>query len=368
MEAKVKIGIIGCGNIAPAYVRGCRLFNILELYAVADLQYERALGLAKEFDIPHALTVEELLTDPDIHIVINLTIPAVHAEVSQSILEANKHVYSEKPLAINRADGKKLVELAESRGLRIGCAPDTFLGGGIQTCRKLIDDGWIGEPVAATAFMMSPGVEAWHPNPFFYYAPGGGPMLDMGPYYLTALINLLGDVDQVTALSRISYAERFVTAKEHYGKTIHVTVPTHVTGLLQFNNGAIGTMITSFDIKGGANLPRIEIYGSEGSLSVPDPNRFDGPVKIKRAGSDEWAEIPLTHSDKVLRGIGVADMAYGIRYGRPHRASGKLAYHVLDIMHSFEVASETGQHIKIESSVTQPKPLPTGLVLGMLDA
>lgn len=361
-HSPLRVGIIGCGNISSAYVKGCRLFDILEVTAVADINPAVAQAKAAEHGIPHVYTVAELLADPTIDIVINLTIPAVHAEVSLAVIQAGKHVYSEKPLAISRADGRAIIQAAADKGVRVGCAPDTFLGGGLQTCRKLIDDGAIGRPVAATAFMLSHGPESWHPNPTFFYKEGGGPLFDMGPYYITALVHLLGPVQQVAAMARASFPERFAAN----GETIQVDVPTHTAGTMQMHSGAVATMITSFDVW-AHNLPRIEIYGSEGSLSVPDPNTFVGPVKIRRANSQQWEDVPLTHSDQVLRGIGVADMAYGLRYGRAHRASGEMAYHVLDVMHTFYDSSTQEKHVTLESSCAQPRPLPVGLSLGQLD-
>jgi predicted dehydrogenase len=366
VQDKVRIGIIGCGNISPAYFRGCRAFDILDVVACADIDMDRARARAEEFGAA-AWPVEEILADPAIQIVVNLTVPRAHAEVNLAAIAAGKHVYCEKPLAITRSDGQRTLAAVEKKGVRVGCAPDTFLGGGIQTCRKLIDDGVIGEPVAATAFMTCRGHESWHPDPAFYYQPGGGPMLDMGPYYLTALVNLIGPIRRVTGSTRITFPERMVTSQPHYGTRIKVETATHVAGVVDFVNGAVGTIITSFDIW-AANLPRIEIYGTEGSISVPDPNRFDGPVLLRRADASDWSDIPLTHSADVGRGIGVADMAYGLVYGRPHRASGELAYHVLEVMHAFEDASQTGRHMDIESSCVQPAALPLGLMPGRLDA
>ena len=366
MQDKVRIGIIGCGNISPAYFRGCRAFDILDVVACADIDMDRARARAEEFGAA-AWPVEEILADPAIQIVVNLTVPRAHAEVNLAAIAAGKHVYCEKPLAITRSDGQRTLAAAEKKGVRVGCAPDTFLGGGIQTCRKLIDDGVIGEPVAATAFMTCRGHESWHPDPAFYYQPGGGPMLDMGPYYLTALVNLIGPIRRVTGSTRITFPERLVTSQPNYGTRIKVETATHVAGVVDFVNGAVGTIITSFDIW-AANLPRIEIYGTEGSISVPDPNRFDGPVLLRRADSSDWSDIPLTHSADVGRGIGVADMAYGLVYGRPHRASGELAYHILEVMHAFEDASQTGRHVDIESSCVQPAAFPIGLMPGRLDA
>jgi predicted dehydrogenase len=366
VEERVRIGIIGCGTISPAYFQGCRAFDILDVVACADLNMDRARARSEEFGISATLPVEELLADPAIQMVVNLTTPQAHTEVNLAAIAAGKHVYCEKPLAITRADGQKTLAAAESKGVRVGCAPDTFLGGGIQTCRKLIDDGRIGEPVAATAFMTCHGHESWHPDPAFYYQQGGGPMLDMGPYYLTALVNLIGPIWRVTGSTRITFPERLITSQPRYGTRIKVETATHVAGVMDFANGAVGTIITSFDIW-AANLPRIEVYGSEGSLSVPDPNRFDGSVLLRRADASDWSQIPLTYSPDVGRGIGVADMAFALVHGRPHRASGELAYHVLDVMHAFEDASHTDRHINIESSCAQPAALPLGLTPGKLD-
>jgi predicted dehydrogenase len=366
VENKVKVGIIGCGNIFKQYIKGCRQFDILDVVAVTDIDYAKAQAVSSEHQVPTALSPEALLADPSVEIVINLTIPAAHASVSLAALAAGKHVYSEKPLAITREDGQAILATAKERGLLVGCAPDTFLGGGLQTCRKLIDDGVIGTPVAATAFMMSHGPEAWHPNPDFFYKVGGGPMFDMGPYYLTALINLLGPVRRVTGSVRASFPERIATSEKLNGHRIPVEVATHVAGLLDFASGPIATLITSFDIW-SHKLPRIEIYGSEGTLIVPDPNAFGGPVLVQTSAEKEPREVPLMFSGDVGRGIGVADMAYAIRYGRPARASGALAYHVLDIMHAIHDASAQDRHIYLESQVQQPAPLPLDLPTGVLD-
>ena len=363
--AAVKVGLIGCGSISRAYVHGCEHFELLELVACADILPEAATALATKYEL-RAMSVAELLQDEEIDVVVNLTIPAAHAEVSLAIIDAGKHVYTEKPLAISREDGQAVLAAAEAAGVRIGSAPDTFLGGGLQTCRKLIDDGWIGEPVAASAFMMRAGPESWHPNPHFFYQPGAGPMFDMGPYYLTALIHLLGPVESIAGISRISFAERIATSEVRYGEPIEVTTPTHVTGLLNFANGPVGSIITTFDAQ-GSELPHMEIYGSEGTLSVPDPNRFDGPVRLKRAGEPAWMEIPLTHSDKVMRGIGLADMMAAVQAERPHRASGEMAYHVLDLMQSFLDSSQRGEHLQLESSCKRPSALPMGLLPKQID-
>ncbi len=366
MGSKVQVGITGCGNIFNAYVKGCRAFPILDLVACADIDPARAESKAAEHGL-RALSVDGLLADPDIRIVVNLTIPAAHAAVSLAAIAAGKNVHTEKPFATTRADGQQVLAAAAVRGVLTGCAPDTFMGGGLQTCRKLIDDGWIGRPVAATAFMLGHGMEHWHPNPEFFFKPGAGPMFDMGPYYLTALVSLLGPVARVTGSAQISFPERLVTSQPNFGQRIKVETPTHVAGVLDFASGAVGTIITSFDVW-SHNLPRIEIYGSEGSLTVPDPNTFGGPVRVRRAGAQEWTEIPLTHGyTENMRGIGVADMAYALVSGRQHRANGAMAYHVLDLMQSFLDASAAGRHFVIPSTCARPAALPVGLLAGELD-
>ena len=366
MPDKVQVGIIGCGNISSRYLENMPPFDILEVAACADLIPERAQAQAEKYGVPKACSVAELLADPEIEIVVDLTIPKAHYEVALAALEAGKCAYNEKPLSLTRAQGKKLLQTAQARGGLLGGAPDTFFGASHQTCRKLIDDGWIGEPVAATAFMTNHGHESWHPDPEFYYKLGGGPMFDMGPYYLTALVNLVGPVKRVAGSTRITFPHRTITSQPKYGTVIDVDVPTHVVGILEFANGAVGTIITSFDVW-GANLPRIEIYGTTGSLSVPDPNGFVGPIMVCRAGSREWQPVPDTHNYTRDRGIGVADMAYALRSGRPARASGELTYHVLDIMHAVHDASRESRTIDLQSTCERPTALPLGLPQEMLD-
>ncbi|MHC4712174.1 MAG: Gfo/Idh/MocA family protein [Planctomycetota bacterium] len=367
MKDKVRVGVIGCGNISGIYLKNMReVFEILEVVACADIIHERAVTAAEEFEGVKAVAVEDLHGDPSIEIVVNLTPPKAHAEVAFAAIEAGKSVYNEKPLAVTREDGQKLLAAAREKGLLVACAPETFLGAGLQTCRKLIDDGWIGRPVAATAFMTTHGPESWHPDPTFFYEVGGGPMFDMGPYYLTALVNLLGPAKRVTGSAQITFPERLITSKPHFGTSLEVETATHIAGVIDFKGGAVGTLLTSFDVW-KANLPRIEIYGTEGSLSVPDPNTFGGPVRVQRFKGD-WAEVPLTHGyAKNSRGLGIADMAYALRSGRPHRASGEMAYHVLDCMHAFHDASRNGRHHRLKSTCKRPAPLPLGLRSGVLD-
>jgi len=366
---KAKVGVIGCGNISGIYLKnGASLFDSIEIHAVADLDRQRATDRAKEFGVDKVLTTEQILADPEIDLILNLTTPPAHFTVCEAALRSGKGVYVEKPLSITLAEGERLAALARERDLPLGGAPDTFLGAGIQTCLKLIEDGWIGRPVGATAFMLCGGHEGWHPDPAFYYRVGGGPMFDMGPYYLTALVNLMGPVQHVSGATRITFPTRTITSQPLHGTIVEVEVPTHVVGTLEFANGAVGTIITSFDVW-AAELPRIEIYGTEGTLSVPDPNTFGGPVRVRRAGASEWSDIPLTHGyAENSRGIGVADMAYGLRSGRLHRANGELAYHVLDIMHAIHDAADAGRRVTLESTCERPAPLPLGLRKGLLDA
>lgn len=363
---RTNIGIIGCGNISGIYLKAEKNFDNLRIVACADLDMERARARAAEHDIK-AYTVDELLADPAIEIVVNLTIPGAHATVARQALQAGKATYSEKPFALNRADGETLLREARQRQLYIGCAPDTFLGGGLQTCRKLVDDGVIGEPVAATAFMMSHGHEHWHPSPEFYYQRGGGPMFDMGPYYLTALVAIIGPVKAVTGMARITFPERTITSQPKFGTKVTVEVPTHVAGLLEFANGAIGTIIQTFDVW-AANLPRLEIHGTEGSLSLPDPNTFGGPVRVRLKNKSEWEDVPLTHGyTENSRGLGVADMAAAMRSGCPARASGELAQHVLDIMQAFHDAAAATKHVVLTSTCQRPAMLPLGLKPGAVE-
>jgi predicted dehydrogenase len=366
--APTRVGIIGCGNISRIYFKAGQTFEDFDIVACADLIEERARERAQEFNIPRALSVDALIQDPDIDVVLNLTIPQAHAPVALSALQAGKSVYGEKPLATTREDAQRMLQNAKDKKLRVGCAPDTFLGGGFQTCRKLIDDGVIGEPVAALAFMLGHGPESWHPDPDFFYQPGAGPMFDMGPYYLTALVSLLGPVRRVTGSARITFPERKITSEPKAGTMIKVNTPTHVVGVMDFEAGPVATLITSFDVW-AAHVPRIEIYGSEGSLSCPDPNTFGGPILLRRAGDEGWQEVPLAYGyTENSRGLGLADMCAAIQSGRPHRASGELAYHVLDLMHAFHDASREERHIQIASTCARPDPLPLGLQPGKVEA
>ena len=357
-----KVGIIGCGNIADQYLKNIPKYPGIDLVSCSDIIESRAKERSAEYKIAYSKSVSDMLSDPNIELVINLTIPKAHAEISIEALKHGKHIYSEKPFAINKDQGLKILEASNDSNLRAGCAPDTFLGGGMQTCRYLIDKGEIGVPIAASAFMVNHGHEHWHTNPEFYYQIGGGPMFDMGPYYLTALVNLLGPIKTVSGVTSTSFSERTISNGPKSGKSIKVEVPTHVTSLLEFMNGATGTIITSFDVW-SSDLPRIEIYGTKGTLSMPDPNKFTGPVQIKKGREKTWKEIPLTHPEGA-RGIGVSEMASSMRSGRKSRIDAELGFHILDVMQSIHESANSGHHVTIESACIQPSAVPTGLLEG----
>lgn len=362
-EAPVKVGLIGCGNISEIYLKNDARFETYQIVAVADLLPERAQARAEQFGLA-AMTVDDLLANPEIEAVLNLTVPMVHAAVDAEAMAAGKSAYSEKPLAVELAAAQGLLQQAAAQGVRLGCAPDTFLGAGLQTCRRLIDEGAIGEPVAATAFFMSGGPEAWHPNPEFFYLYGGGPLLDMAPYYVTALVSLLGPVRRVTGSARATFPERVLGSKGREGERIPVETSTHYAGVLDFAAGPMATLVTSFDVP-ASETPRIEIYGSQGTLSVPDPNTFGGPVRLRRARQEAWEDVPVTLPWSTnSRGVGLADLCAGLRSGAPHRASGELAYHVLEVMQAVTTASDTGSHVAIASAPPRPEPLTETLGAG----
>lgn len=362
----VTIGLIGCGNISAAYLRAAPLFTELRIEALADLDESRARARAEEFGL-RAVTVDALLNDPAIEVVLNLTTPAAHAPVGLDAIRRGKHVHGEKPLATSTAEARTLLEAADRAGLRVGSAPDTFLGGAHQTARKLLDDGAIGRPLSGTAFMMNHGHEHWHPDPAFYYAAGGGPMLDMGPYYLTNLVNLLGPVASVTGIATMGYAERTIGSEKRRDEVVPVSVATHVAGLLSFVDGAVVSIATSFDVWQHRH-GNMELYGTEGSMVVPDPNRFGGTVSVAKR-REPWADIPLSHgfADGNFRILGLADLARAIRAGRPHRCDGRLAYHVLEVMEAFQRSSDEGRAVTVGSRCQRPAPLPARSVLGELD-
>ena len=362
------VGIIGCGNISAAYLRLAPMFRGLDMRAVADIDPAAAKARADEFGV-RAETVDGLLAADDIDVVVNLTIPAVHYEVSTSILSAGKHAYSEKPLVLTLDEGEALRKLAADKGLRVGSAPDTFLGGAHQQARAMIDGGEIGRVVAGTAHVMSRGMEHWHPNPDFFFLPGAGPVLDIGPYYITNLVQLLGPVKRVGALSSAAWSERTITSEPRRGETVPVKTPTNIHALLEFDQGATITFSASWDIRAHRHA-NMELYGTEGSLFVPDPNFFGG--KLEKAGDDAviadvaaWDHrfgVPNQSdnggaSQANYRAAGLADMAQGIAENRPHRCSLELAIHAVDVMTSILRSGETGDFIDVATTCERPAPL-----------
>lgn len=353
----LRVGIVGIGNISGIYLRNLSRFKSTTVVAVADLDRSRAAVAAEGYDVPLVLAPDELISHPDVDLVLNLTVPTAHGPIALQSVHAGKHVYNEKPLCMTMAEAEELIREAEKRKVRVGCAPDTFMGAGIQTARQVIDSGEIGTPVAAQAFMLSHGPEGWHPNPEFFFKPGGGPMLDMGPYYLTALVNLLGPVKRTTGIVRASFPVRTIGSGPLKGSEFTVETPTHVAGVMEFESGTVGEITTSFDVFFGQLHP-ITIYGSEGTLKVPDPNEFGGRLLVRKHGEEDWTPVPLRDAFATnSRGLGVLDMADRIRSGGEHRASGYLAAHVLEVMLSFEKASREGRHQTIKSKLTRPEAL-----------
>jgi predicted dehydrogenase len=350
MEGKTmqRIGIVGIGNISKIYLDNLSgMFGKrVKLTAVMNTTFEKARKAAADYNVKAFKTLDEMLTSDDVDIILNITPPKQHYEIALAAVKAGKHVYNEKPICTKRKDAARLLKTAAKMGIRVGCAPDTFLGAGIQTCKKVIDDGLIGKPIGVNSFMMSHGPESWHPSPHFFYKDGGGPMFDVGPYYLTALISLLGFVARVSGSAGINSPTRIITNQYQYGEIINVEVPTHIAGTLDFASGAVGVLVTSFDVH-SHSLPYMEIYGTEGTLKVPDPNTFGGPVLVRRMGEEQWSTIPLIneYSDN-SRGLGIAEMAEAIEETRPHLASGELAFHVLDIMQGIHDASVSGKYYK----------------------
>ncbi|MEV7968520.1 Gfo/Idh/MocA family oxidoreductase [Sphaerisporangium sp. NPDC088356] len=356
MGQPVNVGVVGCGVIFDQYRQSIERLPELRLVAVADLNLERAREAVRPYAGVEVLSVTELMADPRIDVVLNLTIPAAHAQIALQAIAAGKDVYCEKPLAATAADAARVLRAAAAAGVRVGCAPDTVLGTGTQTARKAIDDGLIGRPVAATATMMTPGHERWHPNPDFYYAPGGGPLMDMGPYYITSLITLLGPVTTVIGAASRTRAERAIGSGPRRGEEIPVAVDTHVTGVLVHASGALSTLVMSFE-GAATSAPNIEVHGERGSLVVPDPNHFDGPVLLARVGEEGWQTLPaMAGHVEAGRGVGLADLAT-TPAGRESRAGGALAYHVLDIMESLLSSARLGTAVTITSTCERPQPV-----------
>jgi len=384
---KLKVGLIGCGMISDTYLQNSRKCPLLEVTAVSDIINERAVMKAREFDIPLASSKEDMMKDPSVDIILNLTTPQSHAGICLSALEAGKHVYTEKPLAVTLQEGKEILGLSRKKGLFVGSAPDTFLGGRLQTCRKLIDEGWIGEPIAASAFCAFHGNEVWHWDPDFLYQEGAGPMFDMGVYYITALVSLLGPVKRVMGNTKKYFDKRTITSQPRYGEKITVRTDTHITGIMEFKSNVTAIIMMSFDVWDPC-LPRMEIYGREGTIYIHDadplggPNIFGGRIYIRRGKDSDWKGFPtqmlanemsrkehMSPLDEIplvsgytgnIRGIGLADMAYAIRSGRQNRANGDMALHVLEVILGFAGSHKMGSYFELESTCHRPEPLHEG--------
>lgn len=370
------IGLIGCGRISDIYLQNCARFDALDVIACASLDPEEAAAKAAQHGIPVACTPQEIFEIPGVDAVLNLTIPAAHAEISLAALNAGKHVYSEKPFATDLADGQRILDLSAEKGLLVGNAPDTFLGGRWQTCRKLIDDGVIGAPTGVTAFVGTHGTERHHPNPDFYYQKGGGPLLDLGPYYLTAMVFLLGPLSRVAGLARRTFDKRMIENGSRNGEWMHVEVDTHIESLLEFRSGVIGSMTMSFDVW-DSETPRLEVYGTEGTICIPDPdpvhgaNDFHGPVLYRTRETSRWTHQPRptrredwqvaenTHGfNENARGLGLLDMAYAVQDCRLPRASAQMAYHICEVMDGILEAPKLGRYVGMTSTCDRPTPLP----------
>lgn len=363
MSTSLGIGIIGCGNISAAYLRLAPLFAGIEMRACADMNMDAAQARAAEFGI-RAETVEGLLGSSDIDIIVNLTVPNAHFAVSKAALEAGKHVYSEKPFVLTLEEGSALATIAKDRGLRVGSAPDTFLGGAHQLARHLVDSGAVGSVTSGTCFVQSPGMEMWHPNPDFFFQPGGGPVLDLGPYYISNLVQLIGPVKRVAAMASSASEYRTITSQPRHGEKIKVETPTTIHAILQFHSGAQITFCASWDVwqHGHSNM---ELYGKEGTLHVPDPNFFGGEVRMTEKAAfanvaTAW-DHPFGKSNDGgranYRAAGLADMAQAIAAKRPHRCSLEFSLHVVDVMTTILRAGESGTGLDVSTSCQRPEAL-----------
>ena len=372
----LRVGLIGTGRISDIYLKTCARFPELDITACGSLNPQESRAKAEAFGVPSTGTPDEIIADPQIDCILNLTVPSAHADISIKALTAGKHVYSEKPFATAVADGQRILDLAQAKGLKVGNAPDTFLGGRWQTVRKLIDQGLIGSPTGVMAFVGTHGVERHHPNPDFYYQTGGGPLLDLGPYYLTAMVFLLGPISQVSGMARRTFSRRMIENGPRHGDWMPVEVDTHSQSMIRFSSGVIGTMTMSFDVW-DSETPRFEIYGEEGTICIPDPdpvhgaNIFQGPVwyrtraqsrwefQPRPTGRDDWQLAKTTHGfNEDCRGLGLLDLAYAVRDDRPVRAGGDLAQHVLKVMAGIEESAREGRLVDIDGSCRVPDRLP----------
>lgn len=376
------VGVIGIGDISDVYIRNLQKYDIVRVLGCAGRRSSAAQEKAAQHGLPHAYeSVEALLNDPHIHIILNLTTPEAHGAINLAALQAGKHVYSEKPLAANAKEGAEIIRLARKHGLEVACAPDTVLGGRLQTCRHLIDEGTIGEVTGASAFVVSHGHEWFHPNPDFFYRTGAGPLLDIGPYYIAALVSLLGPVRSCSAMSRRGSSTRTIHSEPRRGAVIPVEVDTHISGNLAFVNGAVGTLLASFDVW-DSELPRLEIYGTKGTICLRDidpvdgPNLFGGEVWLRTEQEyrwtslprptvlPDWVKVPVLHRFNETshrensRGIGLVDLAQAIRDGRPPRLSADMAFHCLDVMEGMLLSAKEHRFIDMLSTCERPAPMP----------
>jgi predicted dehydrogenase len=356
VRSPARVGIVGCGVISRHYAENARAFDSFELVACADLDPARATDLAERHGLV-AASVDELVADPEIDVVLNLTPPAAHAAVLGAALAAGKHVYTEKPLASTVELAAEALDQADRLGLRVGCAPDIFLGGAYQAARALLDDGAIGEPLSAAGAVLVGGPESWHPDPDSFYGNGGGPLLDMGPYYLTAIAALLGGFRRVAGFASIGVAERVIGAGPRKGERFSVTTPTHTTGAFELENGVTATLVTSFEAAAHSAFD-LQIHGTDGAIALPDPNYFGGSLRVKR-GRDGWQEVEYeTAGDREARGIGLEEMVQAFAENRSHRASGRLALHVLDAATSMLRAAAEGRTVEVATQCERPAPRP----------
>jgi predicted dehydrogenase len=355
-SSAMRVGIVGCGVVSRFYAQNAPAFESFQLVACADLDTRAAELLAAEHGLVVA-PVDDLIADPAVDIVLNLTPPEAHLTVIRQALRAGKHVYSEKPLATTAADAAKLVADADRRGLRIGCAPDTFLGAPYRAARRLIDAGAIGEPLSVSAAMLAGSQAIWHPNPDIFFADGAGPLLDMGPYYLTAIVSLLGPVRRVAGFASTRVLERTIEIGPRVGERFKAETPTHIAAVLELDGGATANLVASFEA-GDQYVSELEIHGSEGVLALPDPNAFDGPVRMRR-GRSGWEDVPFTsRGDQEARGLGLHDLVEALAEGRPHRASGQLAHHVVDVGRSVLAAAAKGRTLDVRTHAERPAPMP----------
>lgn len=367
----IRVGIIGVGNVLNQYLDKVGVHPDVDVVALADLNAEAVAARAAEYGIRKALTPDELLADDEVELVLNLTPPKLHAPVSLQAIAAGKHVLSEKPFATSLEEAQQILDAAREAGVKVGSAPTTFLGSGMQTSRKLVDDGWIGRPVAAFGSFVNRGYEHWHPNVDPFYSPGAGPMLDIGPYLITNMINIFGAVRRVSASAgKTSDTRPRPNGEGGYDGEIEIKTPTHITGTIEFEDGAIATVVVSWDVW-NHNLPHFEIYGTGGSIAAPNPDHFDGAPVLRRGeprdlsldmtppGGGDWRETALTHRDDAYRAIGLAEFGHAIRTGTEPRTGGQFSYHVLEILLAFEESAAQGRHIDIDSTCERPRPLPS---------